>query len=46
MAKTLNKHIRVDEDHWQRIEDAPNARGISLNRLIIEAALQDVKSRE
>ena len=46
MAKTLNKHIRVDEDHWQRIEDAANARGISANRLIIEAALQDIEGRE
>ena len=46
MAKTLNKHIRVDEDHWQRIEDAANARGISPNRLIVEAALRDIEGRE
>ena len=27
MAKTLNKHIRVDEDHWERIEQAAKRRG-------------------
>ena len=46
MAKTMNKHIRVDEDHWQRIEDAANARGISPSRFIIKAALQDIEDRE
>ena len=46
MAKTLNKHIRVDEDHWQRIEDAANTRGMSANRLIIEAALRDIEAAE
>lgn len=45
MVKTLNKHIRIDEDHWQRIEETANARGISPSRLIVEAALQDIEGR-
>ena len=46
MGNTLNKHIRVDENHWERIEAAANQRGISPSRLIIEAALQNIEGRE
>ena len=46
MAKTLNKHIRVDEDHWERIEQAAKRRGISPSRLMIEATLQAMEGPE
>ena len=46
MTKTLNKHIRVDEDHWERIEDAARQRGTSPSRLMIESTLRAIEGRE
>ncbi len=46
MGKTINKHIRVDEDHWRRIEKAAHERGISPSRLMISAALEAIEGRE
>lgn len=46
MGKTINKHIRVDEDHWQLIEKAAHERGISPSRLMISAALKAIEGRE
>ena len=40
---TLNKHIRVDEDHWARIEAAANRRGISPSRLQSKSILQAIE---
>ena len=45
MEKTINKHIRVDEEHWNRIEKAAFERGISLSRFIISAALEAIEGR-
>ncbi len=46
MGKTINKHIRVDEDHWKRIENAAHERGISPSRFMISAALEAIKGQE
>ena len=46
MGKTINKHIRVDEEHWKRIEKAAHERGISPSRLIISATLEAIGGRE
>ena len=46
MGKTINKHIRVDEDHWKRIEKAAHERGISPSWLIISAALEAIEGSE
>ena len=46
MGKTINKHIRVDEDHWKRIEQEAHKRGISPSRLMISAALEAIEGRE
>ena len=45
MPKTLNKHIRVDPEHWMRIEEAAKQRGISPTRLMIESTLQAIDGR-
>ena len=39
-GKTINKHIRVDVNHWRRIEKAAHERGITPVRLVISVALQ------
>ena len=46
MEKTINKHIRVDEDHWRRIEKEAHNRGISPSRFMISAALEAIEGRE
>ena len=46
MGKTINKHIRVDQDHWRRIEKAAQERGISPSRLMISATIEAIKGRE
>ena len=42
MANTLNKHIRVDEDDWKRIDEEATRRGISPNRLLITSTLEAI----
>lgn len=44
--KTINKHIRVDEDHWRRIEKAAFEWGITPVRLMIPAALEAIENLE
>lgn len=46
MTNTINKHIRVDQEHWRRIEDAANRRGLSPSRLLVETTLQAIDSPE
>ena len=46
MRKTINKHIRVDEEHWKQIENAAQERGISPSRLMIYATLEVIEGRE
>ena len=42
MGNTLNKHIRVDEEDWQRIEEAARERGVSPTRLLISSTLEAI----
>ena len=46
MGNTINKHIRVDEDHWRRIEKAAHERGISPSRLMIAATIEMIEGLE
>ena len=46
MGNTINKHIRVDEEHWKRIEKEAHKRGISPSRLMISAALEAIEGRK
>ena len=46
MGNTINKHIRVDQDHWRRIEKAAQERGISPSRLMISATLEAIEGRD
>lgn len=46
MGKTINKHIRIDEDHWKRIEKAAHERGISPSRFMTSAALEAIEGRD
>ena len=46
MANTVNKHIRVDENDWNRIENAARERGISPTRLLISTTLDAIDGRQ
>ena len=46
MGNTINKHIRVDQGHWLRIEKAAQERGISPSRLMISATIEAIERRE
>ena len=46
MGKTINKHIRVDQEHWRRIENAAHERGISPSRLMISVTIEAIEGRE
>ena len=46
MENTINKHIRVDENHWKRIEKAAQERGIPPSRLMISATIEAIEGRE
>ena len=43
MGNTINKHIRVDEDDWKRIETAARERNLSPSRLMISSALEAIE---
>ena len=45
MANTVNKHIRVDENDWKRIENAAREQGISPTRLLISTTLEAIDGR-
>ena len=46
MANTVNKHIRVDENDWKRIENAARERGIPPTRLLISTMLEAIDGRQ
>ena len=46
MAKTLNKHIRIDVDLWERLEAAARDRETTANRLLAELATQWLENSE
>ena len=46
MSKTIARHIRIDEQHWRRIESLTNERGTTPNRLLVELAVDALDRRE
>ena len=46
MARTVNKHIRIEESTWQRLEAAAGDRETTANRLLGELAKQWLKNHE
>ena len=46
MAGTVNKHIRIDEEIWERLEAAAKDRETTANRLLAELATQWLENRE
>ena len=46
MAGTVNKHIRIDDEVWKRLEAAAKDRETTANRLLAELAAQWLENRE
>ena len=46
MAKTIGRHIRIDEGDWRRIETLAEARYTSPNRLLVKPAVDALDRRE
>ena len=44
--KTVNKHIRVRPEQWERIEEAAHGGALTANQLVIELALEALDRRE
>ena len=45
VAHTVNKHIRIDEELWQRLEEAARELGTTANRLLAELAERWLEKR-
>ena len=46
MPGTINKHIRIDEELWKRLEMAAGERETTANRLLAELAERWLETRE
>ena len=46
MGKSIKKNIRVTPEQWKRIQNEAEKREISLNRLVVELAMEALESRE
>lgn len=46
MANTVNKHIRIDAEVWNRLAAAATHRNTTANRLLAELATQWLKNRQ
>ena len=46
MPGTINKHIRIDEELWKRLEKAATERDTTANRLLAELAERWLETRE
>ena len=46
MAKTVNKHIRIEAEVWDRLEAAARDHNTTANRLLTQLATQWLKDRE
>ena len=46
MVGTANKHIRIDEERWERLDAAAKGRETTANRLLAELATQWLENRE
>ena len=46
MPRTINKHIRIDEELWKRLEKAAGESDTTANRLLAELAERWLEARE
>ena len=46
MARTVNKHIRIEERLWKRLEAAARDRDTTANRLLGELASEWIENRD
>ena len=46
MPRTINKHIRIDEELWKRLEKAAGESDTTANRLLAALAERWLKTRE
>lgn len=46
MGNTINKHIRIDEEIWERLETAARESDTTANRLLANLAAQWLENRE
>ena len=46
MANTVNKHIRIDEELWERLEEVARERETTANRLLAELARQWIEDQQ
>ena len=46
MPKTIDRHIRIGEAQWNRIESIANERRITPNQLLVELATEALDRRE
>ena len=46
MVGTVNKHIRIDEELWERLDAAAKDRKTTANRLLAELATRWLENRE
>ena len=45
MPKTIDRHIRIGEGQWNRIESIANERRITPNQLLVELAMEALDRR-
>lgn len=46
MAKSVDRHIRMQPQHWERIEAAAQERGVAANQLLVDLALEALDRQE
>ena len=46
MPRTIDRHIRVTPEQWERIENAARANGSTPNQLVVKLALEALGRRE
>ena len=46
MSKTLSKHIRIEAEHWKRLQDVARERNVSPNQLLVELAMDALDRRQ
>ena len=44
--RTINKHIRVLPDQWERVEQAAQGTALTANQLVIELAIEALDRRD
>ena len=46
MSKTQSKHIRIEAEHWKRLQDVARERNVSPNQLLVELAMDALDRRQ